>query len=122
MIRIGFDIGGVLSRYPEILGPMIEALNADDRFEVHVLTDVPGPRAIDLIHKNGLSVPEDRIHSCDRAQHGDACKAAKIRELGIQLMIDDHLPYLGEVSGCARLHVLPDERPFFAPGFDECRR
>ncbi len=27
MIKIGFDIGGVLSKYPEIFKPLIEALS-----------------------------------------------------------------------------------------------
>ncbi len=121
MVRIAFDIGGVLGKYPEIFRVMIEALLAHPDVEVHVLTDVPPPRAIRLVHVNGFVIPAERIHSCDVARHGDDCKAVKIAELGIDVLIDDHLPYLRNVNAL-RLHVQPDkDRPFFHPTFDECR-
>lgn len=121
VIKIGFDIGGVLSKYPEVFRPLLEALNAHPAFEVHVLTDVPPPRAVALVQRNGYNVPVERIHSCDLKTHGHNCKAKKTEELGIDVMFDDHLPYLGNM-GKLRFHVLPENtRPFFAPGMDECR-
>ena len=120
-IRVGFDIGGVLSKYPEVFKPMIEALNAHPAFEVHVLTDVPAPRSIELVHKNGYQVPAERIHTANYPLHGSNCKARKVEELGLALLIDDHLPYLENVKAM-RLHVMPDSsKPFFHPDIDECR-
>lgn len=123
MIKVGFDIGGVLSKHPDIFQPMIEALNAHPAFEVHVLTDVLPPRSFRLVQENNITVPPERIHSCDYARYGDTCKAEKVRELGITLMIDDHLPYLLPMreDPVVCLRVLPDGQDMFHPNFKQCR-
>ena len=45
MTRIGFDIGGILSKYPDILRPIVAALLAAPDVEVHVLSDMH-PRVV----------------------------------------------------------------------------
>lgn len=126
-IRIGFDIGGVLSKHPAFFRPLIEALNAHPDFEVHVLTDVQPPRSIALIHENGYPVPAERIHSADYATHREACKAVMAKELRLDVLVDDHLPYLDPIQrvcgdATIRLHVMPGSNPdLFHPDIKQCR-
>ena len=115
MIKIGFDIGGVLSKYPEILTPFVNSLvtNCPD-IEVYVLTDMhPIEKCQDWIAKNGLQVKPENIHSCDYEEHGELCKAVKSKELSIDIMIDDFLGYVAAGSPI-RLLMMPDpERPYY---------
>jgi len=115
MIKIGFDIGGVLSKYPEIFKPLIDALSKSQDIELHVLSDMfPVEKCQDwIINKNNLNIKSDNIHSCDYNEHGELCKAIKCKELGIDIMIDDFVGYVAEGSP-VRLLVMPDpHRPYF---------
>lgn len=115
MIKIGFDIGGVLSKYPEIFKPVIDALCDSPDIELHVLSDMhPTEKCQDwIINKNNLSIKPENIHSCDYSEHGELCKAIKCKELGIDIMIDDFVGYVAEGSP-VRLLVMPDpHRPYF---------
>lgn len=115
MIRIGFDVGGVLSKYPEILTPFVNSLiiNCPD-VEVHVLSDMhPKEKIIDWLQRNSLSVNPSNVHSCDYIEHGELCKAVKCQELQIDIMMDDFIGYLAEGSPL-RLLVMPDaKRPYY---------
>ena len=64
------------------------------------------------------------MHSSDFRTYGEACKAVLLRQLGVDLFVDDFPAYLAE--GCpVRLLVQPDlTRPYYAdswgvPGDDE---
>ena len=48
-IKIGIDIGGVLTKYPEIVVPLMTALGGHPAFEVHVLTDMPREKAVEML-------------------------------------------------------------------------
>jgi hypothetical protein len=114
-IRIGFDIGGVLSKYPDLLRPIVTALLASPEVEVHVLSDMfPHEKCVAFVRDNGFLIPPEHIHSCDYGEHGELCKAEKMRELSLDIMLDDFPGYLAE--GCAlRLLVMPDpNRPYYA--------
>ena len=109
-VKVGFDIGGVLSKYPDVLRPLVIALVEAEGFEVHVLSDMhPHAKCVEWVHKNGFPVVPERIHSCDYDEHGDGCKAAKAREIGLDVLMDDHLGYVA-VPGAPRLRllVMPD--------------
>jgi hypothetical protein len=116
MIKIGFDIGGVLSKYPEILTPFINSLvkNNPD-IEVHVLTDMhPIEKCVDWIARNGLQVKPENIHSCDYANLGEECKALKSLELGIDILMDDFVGYVAPFGAPIRLLTMPDHtRPYY---------
>lgn len=117
IVRVGFDVGGVLSKYPEILGPIVAALNASPRVEVHVLSDMfPHAKILDTLVRNGIEVPPERVHSCSYNEHQDLCKAFKARELGLDVLLDDFPGYVGTVGAPAlRLLAMPDpERPYYA--------
>jgi len=115
MIKIGFDIGGVLSKYPEIFKPLIDALSKSPDIDLHVLSDMfPVEKCQDwIINKNNLSIKPENIHSCDYKEHGELCKTIKCKELGIDIMIDDFVGYVAE-GAPVRLLVMPDaRRPYF---------
>jgi hypothetical protein len=107
--KIGFDIGGVLSKYPDILRPIVTALLAAPDVEVHVLTDMPMPAAVDMLSRNGLLLDGVTVHSCGYAEHGEECKAVKAREIGLDILIDDFPGYVATIGAPAlRLLAMPD--------------
>lgn len=115
MIKIGFDIGGVLTKYPEILTPFVNSLvkNNPD-IEVHVLSDMhPVEKCQDWLARNGLQVKPENVHSCDYSTYGETCKAVKCKELDIDILMDDFIGYVAEGSPI-RLLVMPDaKRPYY---------
>ena len=65
---------------------------------------------------------ESDVYSADYKAHGEACKAVLLRELGIDVLVDDHPGYLvWPWPGPAplRLRVEPDvHRPYHAPEWE----
>mgnify|MGYP000343712098 CR=1 FL=1 len=115
-ISISFDIGGVLSKYPDILRPIVAALLASADVEVHVLSDMcPHEKCVAWVHQNGFPVPAAQIHSCDYSGLGEECKASKARELGLDVLVDDHPGYVATIGAPAlRLFTMPDPtRPYY---------
>lgn len=115
-LRIGVDIGGVISKYPRIIKRIMAALSESQDIEVHVLTDMPRDKALDVMHRNGVPVPDNRVHSCSYDQHGEGCKAAKSAELGLHVMVDDFAAYVSIPNAPPlRLFVMPDAGlPYYA--------
>lgn len=114
MVKISFDVGGVISKYPHIFRPIINALlNAID-VKVFVLSDMyPHEKIMKMLHQNGFLLPPENVHCCDYAFHGESCKAEKMKELGIDLHIDDFPGYLAE-GAAVRLLMMPDPRePYY---------
>ncbi len=113
VVKVGVDIGGVISKYPHLFRPLVRALQESDYTEVHVLSDMPLEKCSAFLVDNGFRIVPGRIHSCDYATHGEMCKAVKMRELGIDIMIDDFPGYLAE-GAPIRLLVMPDpHRPYY---------
>lgn len=110
IVKIGFDIGGILSKYPDILRPLVRALLASPEIEVHVLSDMhPHAKCVQWVHMNDFDVPPEHIHSCDYTEHGEECKAVKARELGLHILVDDFIGYLAVIgSPPLRLLSMPD--------------
>lgn len=120
MRKIGFDIGGVLSKYPIIFLAMMATLEASPDWEVYVLTDMPHDKAVAMLRMNGINIPDSRVHSCDYDAHGEGCKAVKAAELGLDMLIDDFGAYVS-VPGkpMVRLLVMPDPGlPYYADGWE----
>lgn len=115
MLKIGIDMGGVLSKYPEILIPLVNsiAMNIAD-IEVHILSDIsPKEKIQDWLDRNNVYVNPENVHSCDYAEHGELCKAIKCKELNIDILMDDFIGYLTE-GAPIRLLVMPDaQRPYY---------
>lgn len=116
MLRIAFDIGGVLSKYPDILRRMILALLAGGA-EVHVITDMHDQAdVLRQLERNGYgAIPAEHVHCADYDAHGEGCKAVLLDSLGIEVFLDDFIGYVS-AGGCpVRLLVMPDaSKPYYA--------
>lgn len=109
-LRIAFDVGGVLSKYPDIIGRLIRSLEASNETEVFILSDMPGPALADMLGRNGLGwIGGARVVHADYSLHGEACKAEACRALEIDILVDDFIGYVA-VPGAplVRLLVMPD--------------
>ncbi len=114
-LKVAFDIGGVLSKYPKIFKPMARDLHEKD-WDVHIITDMHDrDKILALLDMNGLSwVLPQYVHSADYDTYGEMCKAVLLMKLMIDLVFDDFPGYL--TAGCpVRCHVLPDPyHPYWA--------
>lgn len=120
-MRIAIDIGGCLSKYPHLFQEIIRTLRGDFyRHSVHLITDAhPRQEVLDTLSKNHFWFAPECVHVADHAQYGDACKAVILRDLGIEIFIDDHPGYLvwpWPTPAPLRLRVEPDPyRPYWHP-------
>jgi hypothetical protein len=117
MLRVAFDIGGCLSKHPE-LQMLLQCLLDAAGVEVHVISDIkPHEKAVAFCHDNALSVPKERIHCANYDTHGERCKEFLCDQLGIDILIDDHMAYLWAIGHPpVRLFVMPDPtRDYYDP-------
>jgi hypothetical protein len=115
-MRIAFDIGGVLSKYPDVFRPLLSVLH-ETEVKVWVISDMhPVEKVIDWLDRNRMTCYRDRVRSADYQTHGENCKAILCEELGIDILIDDHMGYLAQIgSPRVRLLVMPDPSlPYYA--------
>lgn len=114
-MRVAFDIGGVLSKFPFVFRKLLEAL-ACGGVEVHVISDmhdVSKMRA--MLEANHIRIAPGRIHAADYVTHGDGCKAELCKALGIDVLVDDVIGYVDVPGAPVRLLVMPDaSRPYYA--------
>jgi len=117
-MRIAFDIGGVISKYPEEFRAVMAAFEAMGHTNI-LITDMPNKSEIlEILRLNDVLVPEDLVFCADHAIYGEMCKAVLLKELQVDLFIDDFLGYLAWDSrfGSApiRLMVMPDaSKPYW---------
>ena len=111
-MKIAFDIGGVIGKYPETFIPMMRALEKGG-IEVFILTDIfDRHKAIAKLSELECTISAERVLCADFEKHGERCKAELIKEYGIDILVDDHPGYCAD-SGCLSLFVWPDpHRPF----------
>lgn len=116
-LRISFDIGGVLSKYPAVFKPMVDALQKGGA-EVFVLTDMHDhEQSVRFVRDNGYDIPADRILNSDYDAHGEDCKAVLIKAHGIDVHIDDFPGYCAHTE-CVSLFVWPNpEQPYYHDDF-----
>ena len=106
-MKLAFDIGGVLGKYPDVFLPMISALGHGGA-EVFVITDISEKKlAQGQLNKYGYNIMPDKILCADFEKFGDRCKSVLIKEHGIDVLVDDHPGYCAD-SGCVSLFVWPD--------------
>lgn len=113
-MKIGIDIGGVITKYPHIFRTLINELSKTN-VEVFIITDMSFEKAINLLKKNDITLPlYGNIISANYEEHGESCKTVLCKQLGIDIMIDDHMGYLAEPTGGLRLFTMPDtNEPYF---------
>lgn len=117
-MKISFDIGGVLSKYPELCKALIGACFSTD-YEVHVITDMHNMKDIlEMLAMNGLGpdvFPPEFVHSADYLKHGERAKQVLLEELGIDIHIDDFAGYAAAGGAKLNLFVWPNpDLPYWA--------
>lgn len=120
-LRVAFDIGGVLTKRPDVFRPLVAALRRGGT-EVFVITDMTDQKkAARFVRENGYEIEHQHILTADYTQHGDLCKAVVVKEQGIHLMVDDFAGYAAGVATdtpAVSLLTWPDPRnPYYADGF-----
>lgn len=128
-MKIGFDIGGVLSKYPSEIIRLINILgygkhlgfDSCDFDDIFFITDQhPKSEVVETIWENGLyGFPESNIYCADYYKYGNMAKAILIRDLGIHIFIDDFDGYLQWDNSLGPqpllLKVMPDAfKPYWA--------
>jgi hypothetical protein len=117
VLRVGFDLGGVVTKYPEQFRPLLEILFHNPKVEVFIVTDMREDKARDMLHLNRMDWLVGRVVSADYDRHGENCKAVLCQSLKIDILIDDHMGYLAIVGRPpVRLFVMPDPSlPYYEP-------
>ena len=120
-MKIAFDVGGVLSKYPEQFREMIKALRSPTwcaSSEVFVISDMhPKEKIVEILQLNDFYplIPDANIYSADYNAHGEGCKAILLEELKIDMFFDDFIGYVVAGGAPIRLLVMPDaEKPYYA--------
>lgn len=93
-MKIAFDIGGVISKYPNEFRKLITCLVYP--FELHVITDQhPKEEVIKVLYDNNFGhFQKEYIHCADYEKYGGFAKAVILKELAIDIFIDDFDGYL----------------------------
>ncbi len=114
MLKIAFDVGGVLSTYPDKFRPLLDALGASSGVEVWIISDMhPEQKIIDTLRLNGIRFLDKRVRSADYDKYGNACKAVLCKELEIDILIDDFVGYLAD-GDHIRLLLMPNSsNPYY---------
>ncbi len=119
-MRIAFDIGGVISKYPDHFRKLIDVLRANPECDVFCITDMHDRQyVLTQLDDNEIRIPHDNVFCADYKTHGEFCKAVLLKELNIDLFFDDFGAYttwdstFGEAP--VRMLVQPDPfRPYWA--------
>lgn len=114
-LRISFDIGGVLSKYPHEFRTLVNALTASPDIEVFIITDMHDhDQSVLFVHSNGFEcIPDKNILNSNYSESGERCKEDTILEHEIDIHIDDFPGYCAHTS-CISLFVWPNpDEPYY---------
>lgn len=123
-MRIAFDIGGVISKYPDKFKALFwdYFINKDYPDNIYIITDMhPRDKVVKTLHDNGFEyIHEQHIYCSDYEKYGSLCKAVLLRDLKIDIFIDDFDGYLQWDSSFGPqpilLKVMPDGfKPYWHP-------
>lgn len=120
-MKIGFDIGGVLSKYVGEFTILINDLD-NSCADLFIITDQhPKNEVLKTLKENGFLnfIKEENVYCADYAKYGNMAKALLIKQLGLDIFIDDFEPYLVWDSSLGPqpilLKVMPDVyKPYHA--------
>ena len=116
-LRISFDIGGVLSKYPTIFRPMVAALQKGGA-GVFVLTDMHDhAQSCRFVQGNGYDIPAERILNADYKEHGEECKAVVIEKHLIDIHVDDFPGYCAHTKALSLFTWPNPELPYYHDDF-----
>lgn len=119
-MRIAFDIGGVLSKYPNqfraLISRLLERGPTFFGVDVFVITDMHDEdKVYKMLCDNGFHmIPRQNVHCADYKTHGEGCKAELLRDLEIDLFFDDFLGYMMLPGDTIRCLIIPDpHKPYW---------
>jgi len=121
-LKIAFDIGGVLSKYPAEFRKLLADLDGNDDIELFVITDMHDKdEVVKQLNENlGYFFSPKNVYCADYEKHGELCKAVLLRDLKIDMFYDDFVgytmwpPHFGPAP--IRMLVMPDGyRPYWHP-------
>jgi hypothetical protein len=114
--KIGFDIGGVLSREPEVFKAMISAFRSSPIWETYILTDMPKEKAESLLQANNIDYDKENLLCADWNESQEMCKAELVKKHGLDILVDDHLGYVTPEEIPIGLLVVPrPKKPYNSP-------
>ena len=121
MWRIAFDIGGVISKYPDFFRDAIAAFEAGG-MECHIITDMHDrTETLKMLENNNIRIPPGRVHNSDYDRYGEGCKAVVMLDNGINVLFDDFMGYLVwpfNAEAPIRFLIMPDMRkPYWDDGW-----
>ena len=105
--RIGFDIGGVISTHTDMILALIKSLEQSRQWVIYFITDMPRSSAEDLLRLNQVNYEPSRLLCADWAKHESRCKAIIAKEYSLDVVVDDHLPYLSDERILLGLIIAP---------------
>lgn len=105
--RIGFDIGGVLSTHTDLVLDLIKALEQSTNWEIYYITDMPRESAEELLKLNNIKYNAINLLCADWAKYEGQCKAVIAKEHSLDVVVDDHLPYISDERIPLGLMVVP---------------
>lgn len=114
-MRVAFDVGGVVSKYPNTFRALIRKFTLP---EVYIISDMhPEEKIINLLQLNDIDFWQPNVHSANYDKYGEACKSVLLDELNIDLFFDDFIGYVALPGKypTIRCLVMPDaELPYYA--------
>jgi hypothetical protein len=112
ILRIGFDVGGVLTKYPRVFRKLIKTLSGRDDIEIWFISDIhPRSKIAVMLGENGIPFTLDRIRSADFLTQGEQCKAVVADEIGLDILIDDNPGYLS-IPGSPPIRLCVQADPY----------
>ncbi len=118
-MKVAFDIGGVLSRYPDTFMGLMENLREGWDVEIYIVTDMNSDDAWAAVVENkfDLLVKRERVLSADWSKHGDLCKTKVCEEHGIDILIDDRPDYVAQGNFIGLILSPRPDVPYYAKGW-----
>lgn len=116
-LRVGIDIGGVISRYPDEMKELIRVLDQGGAI-VYIVTDMNPKDAHAALTENRIPIEYiENVISCDWSNDGDMCKTKAANDFSLDILIDDRPDYVanGDFIGFC-LSPRPN-KPYYDPSW-----
>ena len=116
-MRIGFDIGGVISKHPSEFRALIYDLHTTGHL-IFIITDMHDIEYVEKMLRSNSIPGYYEVYCADYKTHGEMCKAVLLKELKIDMFFDDFQGYLQWDSSFGpapiRFLMMPDAmRPYW---------
>jgi len=114
VIKIAFDVGGVLSKYESIRLLYSNLFHNNQGIYPFVISDMhPVDKTKNMLKLNNLPF-NDNVYSADYETHGENCKKVLCEQLEIDILMDDFVGYVAQGKH-VRLLVMPDpNEPYYS--------